>query len=177
MALPCPLSDPRLSPPDSSFRQLCPLANAYLRDKGSHCPDTERAVCVLQSPLYWAGHSRVRTWASARQHHGGRRSQAADPRVLPGGMGALVPGRLAVSLPVVCLVKALGDSGLKQEKGRVLGILRGRQGPLLTRCSPFSPRDPQPLRAPYLTCTYTGGHPNHDLAAERGCFDLYVTLM
>lgn len=106
---------------------------------------TGRAVCVLQSPLYWAGHSPVRTWASARQHHGGRRSQAADPRVLPGGMGALVPGRLAVSLPVVCLVKALGDSGLKQEKGRVLGILRGRQGPLLTRRSPFSPRDPQSL--------------------------------
>lgn len=49
-ALPCPLIDPRLSPPDSYFRQLCPLATAYLPDKWPHCPDSGRPVFVLQSP-------------------------------------------------------------------------------------------------------------------------------
>lgn len=68
-ALPCPLSDPGLSLPDCSFRQLCPPATAYLPDKWPHCPNRGRAVWVLHgSP----GQGWVRTWASARrnQHSG-----------------------------------------------------------------------------------------------------------
>ena len=69
----CPLSDPRLSPPDSSFRQLCPLATAYLPDKWPHCPARGRAVCVLQSPPGSSGRDQwVRTWASARRPGGQR---------------------------------------------------------------------------------------------------------
>lgn len=50
-AMSCPLlSDPGLSPPDSSFHQLCPLATAYLSDRWSHCPGRGRASCILQSP-------------------------------------------------------------------------------------------------------------------------------
>lgn len=47
----CPLNDPRLSPPDNSFRQLCPLATVYLPDKWpSVLTEGGRAVGVLQSP-------------------------------------------------------------------------------------------------------------------------------